>query len=133
LFLPEVICKLCILCRDIDLSKDEFVRMENDLPVWFCPICKADYETSEIEQLLVETLNRKMMAFVLQDLQCVKCRQIKEDNLRLFCTCAGSMKTVLDGEQFVRRLEAYRGLALHFGMPLLLQNVDWVLKLNREK
>lgn len=42
-----------------------------------CPACKTSYETTEIEQNLVEMINRKLMAYVLQDLQCTKCNQVK--------------------------------------------------------
>ena len=48
----------------------------------------------------------------------------------LFCTCAGELKTVIDVQQTIARLKAYKGLAQHFGMPLLLQNVDWIFQMN---
>jgi len=128
--LPEVICKVCIQCRDIDLCKDPYITMENDLPVWSCPTCKTNYETADIEQDLVDIVNRKLMGYVLQDLQCAKCQQVKEDNMFLYCTCAGKLKTLIDVQQTSARLKTFRGIAKHFGMPLLLQNVEWLLKMS---
>lgn len=56
--------------------------------------------------------------------------QIKQDNMLVVCTCAGVLKTLMDVEQLTTKLRAFRGIAEHFGMPLLLQNVDWVLQMN---
>lgn len=38
------------------------------LPGWLCPNCQAQYDTDAIESALVEALQKKLMAFVLQDL-----------------------------------------------------------------
>ena len=43
---------------------------------WSCVQCKTEYDLSEIEQNLVDAINRKSMAYVLQDLTCVKCHQV---------------------------------------------------------
>ena len=55
--LPEVICKQCNYCRDIDLCKDPNVA-EDDVhgkPVWICASteCQTPYDTSEIEHQLI--------------------------------------------------------------------------------
>lgn len=44
--------------------------------MWQCPICQTNYENSVIEHMLIDALNRKTMAFVLQDIQCKKCLQV---------------------------------------------------------
>lgn len=38
------------------------------LPSWVCPNCQVQYDTDAIETALVEALQKKLMAFVLQDL-----------------------------------------------------------------
>jgi DNA polymerase epsilon subunit 1 len=48
-----------------------------------------------------------------------------------FCTCAGTFTTTVDAQLTSARLETFRGIAVHFGMPLLLQNVEWILNMNR--
>nr|CAD7428080.1 unnamed protein product [Timema monikensis] len=65
--LPEVICKA---------------------PVWQCPLCHTSYDNSEIEYLLLDTVQRKAMAYTLQDLQCKKCLQVTQRFLHLsWCLC----------------------------------------------
>lgn len=38
------------------------------LPGWLCPNCQVQYNTDAIEMALVEALQKKLMAFMLQDL-----------------------------------------------------------------
>lgn len=38
------------------------------LPQWLCSNCQAPYDSAVIESALVEALQRKLMAFTLQDL-----------------------------------------------------------------
>lgn len=38
------------------------------LPSWICSNCQAQYDSDAIEAALVEALQKKLMAFVLQDL-----------------------------------------------------------------
>lgn len=38
------------------------------LPQWVCSNCQAEYDSDNIEMSLVEALQKKMMAFMLQDL-----------------------------------------------------------------
>lgn len=41
---------------------------------WACVQCHTNYDLNELEQVLVATVHRKSMAFVLQDLKCSKCK-----------------------------------------------------------
>lgn len=43
---------------------------------WQCPVCQTNYDNSLIEHMLIDALNRKAMAYVLQDIQCKKCVQV---------------------------------------------------------
>lgn len=88
--LPEVICRSCNFCRDLDLCK-EFAFSQDGavLPQWLCSNCQVACDTSVIEMALVEALQKKLMAFTLQDLICLKCRGVKETNMPVYCSCAG--------------------------------------------
>ena len=82
--LPEVICKQCNHCRDIDLCKDPFVSTDaSGGSVFVCSgaDCRTPYDTSDIEHLLLDAVQRKTMGFVLQDLNCLKCNQVKATNM----------------------------------------------------
>lgn len=70
--IPQLICKVCNHCRDVDLGRDPH-RSEHE---WLCPLCSTAYDSNEIESLLLETVTRKLLAYNLQDLQCKKCSQV---------------------------------------------------------
>lgn len=44
---------------------------------WACVQCKAPYDMDEIEDTLLDAIHRKSMAFILQDLKCVKCNGVR--------------------------------------------------------
>ncbi|KMQ97138.1 dna polymerase epsilon catalytic subunit a [Lasius niger] len=88
LVLPEIICKACNHTRDIDLCRDEHYTIENNRHMWKCPTCDTSYDNTEIEFLLIDKLNRKSMGYVLQDLQCRKCKEIKRENMNILCSCS---------------------------------------------
>jgi DNA polymerase epsilon subunit 1 len=93
--LTEIICQACNHCRDVDLMKDKHRAMKDGLPVWLCAQCFVNYDTEEIERRLVDSLNRKLMSYTLQDLQCNRCKEIKQDNIMEYCPCAGNYSTLI--------------------------------------
>ncbi|XP_068086023.1 DNA polymerase epsilon catalytic subunit 1 [Anabrus simplex] len=127
--LPEVICKACNHCRDIDLCKDNYRSMQNDTPVWHCPLCQTNYDNTELEYMMLDTMNRKAMAYTLQDLQCKKCLQIKMDNMSAYCSCFGEYQTLVSKKDLVMHLKTFKTIASHFKMPLLLECVEWMLRM----
>jgi len=44
--------------------------------VWSCVQCNAAYDLEDIEQYMVDVIQRKSMAFSLQDLHCIKCKAV---------------------------------------------------------
>jgi len=129
--LPEVICKQCNHCRDIDLCKDPHVSEVADTPVWVCASadCRTPYDTSEIEHQLIDAIQRKVMGYTLQDLQCLKCKEIKMMNLASHCTCAGKFKTLIAAKDLAKLLKTFKSIATHYGMPLLKEVVQWNIKM----
>nr|CAD7454366.1 unnamed protein product [Timema tahoe] len=107
--LPEVICKA---------------------PVWQCPLCHTSYDNSEIEYLLLDTVQRKAMAYTLQDLQCKKCLQIKLENMSEYCSCAGEFQCLVSRSDLEIHLRTFYKIAQYFKMPLLLEIVEWAIDLN---
>jgi len=60
-----------IVVVDVSLN-----RVFDCRPAWVCPNCDSCYDHDEIEYQLLDALQRKAVSFTLQDLQCVKCRQV---------------------------------------------------------
>lgn len=71
--IPQLICKVCNHCRDVDLGRDPFRSATSG---WLCSNCRRPYDGAEIEAQLLETVGRKFLAHSLQDLQCKKCAQV---------------------------------------------------------
>lgn len=44
--------------------------------VWSCVQCNAAYDLDDIEQYMVDVIQRKSMAFSLQDVCCMKCKAV---------------------------------------------------------
>merc|ERR1712038_2017737 len=134
--LPEVICKQCNHCRDIDLCKDPFVSSDNSgVPTFVCSgaDCRTPYDTADIEHLLLDAVQRKTMGYTLQDLNCKKCNQVKASNMTKHCTCAGSFTTIQSTKELVQLLRTFLSVARHYRMPLLTEVIETVLKMNNIK
>ncbi|KAF4113792.1 hypothetical protein G5714_006337 [Onychostoma macrolepis] len=129
--LPEVICHHCNFCRDLDLCKDPAVSQDGSvLPQWFCSNCQAQYDTESIEMALVEALQKKLMSYTLQDLECSKCKGVKEANMPIYCRCAGDFNLTFTTKSFTEQVEVFRNIAAHYNMNFLLETIDWVLSMN---
>uniref|UniRef100_A0A8C2PPH2 DNA polymerase epsilon catalytic subunit n=1 Tax=Cyprinus carpio TaxID=7962 RepID=A0A8C2PPH2_CYPCA len=121
----------CNFCRDLDLCKDPAVSQDGSvLPKWFCSNCQAQYDTESIEMALVEALQKKLMSYTLQDLQCAKCKGVKEANMLLYCSCAGDFSLSFTTKSFTEQVEVFRNITAHYNMNFLLETIDWVLSMN---
>lgn len=124
LVLPELICKACNHTRDIDLCKDNLCIVENDRYTWNCTLCKTNYDNEEIEFLLVDMINRKNMAYVLQDLLCCKCKEIKRENMNERCSCSGEFKTLIPKDETVKFIKICKSVARKCHMGTLMEVVE---------
>nr|CAH7746305.1 unnamed protein product [Callosobruchus chinensis] len=122
---PQIICKSCNHCRDIDLGRDQF-RSDT---AWLCPLCNTPYDNVEIECIMLEIINRKFLAYNLQDLQCKKCAQIKLENLAKHCNCSSEFKCIMSRDDIIKLLQTFLSLGKRFNMPALAETVEDVLKL----
>ncbi|CAH2005328.1 unnamed protein product [Acanthoscelides obtectus] len=122
---PQIICKSCNHCRDIDLGRDQY-RSDS---AWLCPLCNTPYDNVEIECIMLEIINRKFLAYNLQDLQCKKCNQIKLENLARHCQCSSEFKCILSRDDIIKLLQTFLSLGKRFHMPALTETVEDILKL----
>ncbi|XP_077163573.1 DNA polymerase epsilon catalytic subunit A isoform X2 [Paroedura picta] len=129
--LPEVICRNCNFCRDLDLCKDPALSQDGSvLPNWVCSNCHAHYDSDAIEVALVEALQKKLMAFTLQDLVCQKCKGIKDTHMPVYCSCAGNFDLLLPTKTFMEHLKIFQSIAQHYNMAYLLETIKWLLQMN---
>uniref|UniRef100_A0A182REB1 DNA polymerase epsilon catalytic subunit n=1 Tax=Anopheles funestus TaxID=62324 RepID=A0A182REB1_ANOFN len=127
--LTEVICQACNHCRDLDLCKDTHRALKDgDLPVWLCAQCNVDYDNVEIEMRLLDVVQRKLMSYTLQDLRCIKCKQIKRENLSQYCTCTGNFENLISTAEIRRLLQTFHTLAKDYRMRILEETVQHILQ-----
>ncbi|XP_028047433.2 DNA polymerase epsilon catalytic subunit 1 [Monomorium pharaonis] len=124
LVLPEIICKTCNHTRDIDLCKDEYYTNENNRCMWKCPICDHSYDNTEIEFSLIDKLNRKSMGYVLQDLQCRKCKEIKRENMNVLCSCSGEYDNLISRNEITMYVNICKSIATKCKMNILAEIVE---------
>ncbi|XP_062457421.1 LOW QUALITY PROTEIN: DNA polymerase epsilon catalytic subunit A-like [Rhea pennata] len=133
--LPEVICRKCNFCRDLDLCKDPALSQDGSvLPSWVCSNCQAQYDSDSIEMALVEALQKKLMAYLLQDLMsvCKKCHGVKETPMPVYCSCAGDFALTISSQIFMEHINIFQSIAWHYSVAYLLETIEWLLRTNHQ-
>ncbi|XP_063387130.1 DNA polymerase epsilon catalytic subunit 1 isoform X2 [Cydia fagiglandana] len=125
--LTELICKVCNHCRDLDLCRETDIASVDDVPVCVCPTCGAAYDNQELEWRLIEAMDRRALAYTLQDLICSRCHQVKRENLSTVCDCAGNFGPLVPVKEVHSQLETFKSIAEYYKMPLLLELIDFHL------
>ena len=97
---------------------------------WRCPHCQNRYDTDRIEQLLVESVQRTLTRYALQDVRCLKCRRVSTLVMAETCKCAGKLVGDELPDEFTTLLGTLRRVAAHFGLEYLLQTVDFALRID---
>ncbi|XP_071730284.1 DNA polymerase epsilon catalytic subunit A-like [Rutidosis leptorrhynchoides] len=126
--LPNVICSYCNDCRDLDLCQDRALLTQE----WRCgvPQCGQLYNREVMENSLVQIVRQRERLYHLQDLVCLKCKQIKAAHLAEHCGCAGSFILREDVKDFRDKMEVFLNIARFQKFQLLEECVSWILELN---
>jgi len=91
---------------------------------WKCSTCNVVYDNAEIEFSLIDKLNRKSMAFVLQDLQCRKCKNIKQGNMNILCSCSGNYDNLIPRDEITTLVNICKSIANKCKMNVLADIVE---------
>lgn len=67
------------------------------------------------------------MAYIIQDVQCLKCSEVKQDNIAARCSCSGFFKTLLPRDNFLRTLKIFRMISTKCQMPILAESIQFML------
>ena len=151
--LPDVICPACTSARDLDLARDATVLGGADgggadagagagtgaggeasggggegRLVWLCSHCNQPYDSSTIEAELVDLVQRRSMAFQVQDLYCSKCKGEKDSKLFDLCACAGRFVNGESPQKFRRSMRVFQNVARHHNLEWLHDTVQFVLE-----
>lgn len=93
----DMVCSECLDFRDLDLCRDPRL-LSGDFS---CPSCHSKYDKEFVELYLIKELNRLVAAYQVQDLKCVSCKNVQEDNFSNSCTCGRSFKCEIS-ESFMK-------------------------------
>ncbi|XP_061721755.1 DNA polymerase epsilon catalytic subunit 1-like [Cydia pomonella] len=72
-------------------------------------------------------MDRRALAYTLQDLICSRCHQVKRENLSTVCDCAGDFGPLVPVKEVHSQLETFKSIAEYYKMPLLLELIDFHL------
>lgn len=111
----------------MDLLKDKYRAIKDDNPVWLCAQCYVHYDNEDIEVRLIDVINRKLMSYILQDMRCVRCKQIKQDNISEYCSCAGAFETLITQSETVSLIKTFNTVAEDYNLVLLKEHTDSML------
>ncbi|KAH8548277.1 hypothetical protein BGW37DRAFT_507320 [Umbelopsis sp. PMI_123] len=127
--LAQVICSYCNYTTDLDFCRDRDLLPENgQVKPWRCKGCGTEYDKSFIEETLIGEVQRRLMAFQLQDLQCSKCHRVKQENLLKNCgSCGGNFVQTQRKSDLISKLTVFRNIAREQKLRLLVEIVDWTL------
>lgn len=88
LILPQTTCDKCQTSRNLDICKEYSYEKES----WLCNECEKPLNKTFIEKKLIDLLNARLIAYQIQDIECKKCKMIKNTILGTLCHCTGRFK-----------------------------------------
>ncbi|XP_020701921.2 DNA polymerase epsilon catalytic subunit A isoform X1 [Dendrobium catenatum] len=127
--LPNVICSYCNDCRDLDLCRDPTLLDQE----WRCavPHCGLPYDLEQMENALLQIVRQRERLYHLQDLVCLKCRQVKAVHLAEQCGCGGQFRCVEDSSQFLSKMKVIMSIACRHKLQLLKDCTSWILEVKQ--
>ena len=128
--LQGVICNYCNDCRDIDLCRDQEVN-NADVTLaerWRCSNlrCRQLYDLDAIERMLISRVRWRAKAYQLQDLRCVRCRNVKATHVASMCECGGSFELIMSAEALRQWTCIFERIGEFHGFELLRQTASWL-------
>ncbi|EXB53718.1 DNA polymerase epsilon catalytic subunit A [Morus notabilis] len=123
--LPNVICSYCNDCRDLDLCRDSALLAQE----WRCavPQCGQPYDREVMENALLQIVRQRERLYHVQDLVCLRCRQVKAAHLAEQCACAGAYRCKEDVTEFHRKMQIFLNIAIRQKFQLLQECTSWIL------
>lgn len=123
--LPNVICSYCNDCRDLDLCRDSSLLDQN----WRCGVshCGQPYDREHMENALLQIVRQRERLYHLQDLVCLRCKQMKAAHLAEQCGCGGSFRCTESQSEFLAKMQVFLNVAKSQKFRLLLDCTSWIL------
>lgn len=117
----------CNDCRDLDLCRDSALLSQE----WRCavPQCGQPYDREVMENALLQIVRQRERLYQLQDLVCLRCKQVKAAHIAEQCACAGSYRCREDVSEFRSKMQIFLNIAVHQKFQLLQECTSWILEI----
>jgi DNA polymerase epsilon subunit 1 len=98
LVIPDVVCENCLHVADVDICRDPALNGTRasrphdaaaTAEAWLCEQCDGELSKLEIEQRLMDLVNKRLVSYQMQDLACKKCKMVKNNLCAQYCDCTG--------------------------------------------
>lgn len=86
---------------------------------WSCERCHAEYDRQAIEALIIDSVQRRIVSYQLQDFKCQRCKAMRADSLSMHCVCSGEYVGSQQKQDLLRRLGVVQNVAEWHQLPLL--------------
>jgi DNA polymerase epsilon subunit 1 len=113
--IPEIVCKSCLYCRDVDLCSDPYISDGK----WCCPFCHSPLNSSYFEQRLITLVQKDLNSYLSQDLRCIRCKHNQVGYLSRHCTCSGKFVNTRSRETLEHKLKSFSQVAHHYKFQTL--------------
>ncbi|KAI9020780.1 hypothetical protein CLU79DRAFT_216823 [Phycomyces nitens] len=125
----RVVCTNCNYTADLDFCRDEnLMPVNGQVQPWRCRNCHFEYDKHQVEEVMIEQVQRWLTSFQLQDLKCGRCRSVKRENLLQQCDKCGSEYLPTQSKtDLMRRLRVFGNVAREQQLRLLGEIIQWSL------
>lgn len=154
LYVSNLACGYCGEVRDVDLCRgvsgnvilqrkmllesvsngaesEDWLRNGSNLgtkmSLGSCEECGQEYSRLEVEEVLIQQVHKLLTQYQVQDLKCIRCKRIREDDMSPYCTCSGEWVETLPRDEVLKRIAIYSHLANFYGLELLQSLVNSIL------
>ncbi len=120
LTLPDVVCSYCYDQRDFDLLRDTAAAAGT----LECARCHHPYSRIALEARLVAQLQRRAVAYQLQDVRCSSCRLVAADVMRATCrACSKPLELKMSPDELRDGIAVFGAVAQHHKFEWLANEV----------
>ena len=92
----NIICEVCSNNCDLDLCRDINILNQN----WNCEKCNYPFDKKMIEYLIIKKVQNMIDFYFNQDIECIKCKNQKNEPLFSYCNCGGNFQKTFEEEYF---------------------------------
>ena len=127
--LPDVFCSECHESRDVNLCYLPVPEEEETIFArqWMCEDCGTPYDVNDIEDRVVDIINKKMLRYQLQDIRDCRTHRVITRKLPKLSECSTGLKLDITPEEARSELSLLKGLAEFHDLQFLKQITEGIL------